>query len=470
MSAEARRLRRDLPFRRLALVLSGGGAMGAYEAGALETLERAGIRPQIVLGVSVGAINAVVWVAHDMRTEPLLRGWRELEPSGIGLRWISLAAGAIGAILVVLATFQLVLVFADMPMLRLIPQIATRVSGIPIGIGSMLAEIAVWLVMAVLGATIAFQSHRIEDAVTRHASAADPERPLRILEQTLIAAAALYVIPALVAVSWPRRAHLMALLVMTLLWIAGRAGRREGWARRLLMHLLPETGGRGLWRGSARRHLMERLIADAPGSPLRPDVNLILSACSVDTGRMHHFVTERDVPAAFRERVAKALGEVFTLQTVDQVLDAAVASSAVPLVFEPAHFNGHDYIDGGVFSNQPLHAVLADGADWLLIVLVSPSGGPPPMSAEPNVLEILSRLPQIANWRDLQSELRQLPEGWSREGDPARVCVVEPTGMLPASLLGIDPSSAERLIQLGADDAWKALAHARWLEPADSPG
>jgi hypothetical protein len=417
----------------------------------------------------VGAVNAVIWVAHDMHTEPLLRGWRELVPSGIGLRWVSLAAGAIGAILVVLASFQLILVFADMPMLRLIPQIATRVSGIPIGVGSMLAEIAVWLLMAVLGATLAFQSHRVEDSLTRRSSHADPERSLRLLEQALIATAALYVIPALVAVSWPRRAHLMALLVMTLLWIAGRAARREGWARRLLMRLLPETRGRGLWGGIARRRLMERLIKDAPGSPIRPDVNLILSACSVDTGRMHHFVTERDVPAAFRERVARALGEVVPMKTVDEVLDAAVASSAVPLVFEPAHFNGHDYVDGGVFSNQPLHAVLADGADSLLIVLVSPSGGPPPMSPEPNVLEILSRLPQIGNWRDLQSELRQLPQGWSREGDPARVCVVEPTGMRPVTLLGIDPASAERLIQLGADDTWKALERAGWLEPAIRP-
>jgi predicted patatin/cPLA2 family phospholipase len=215
---------------------------------------------------------------------------------------------------------------------------------------------------------------------------------------------------------------------------------------------------------------MERLIAGAPGSLLRPDVNLILSACSVDTGRMHHFVTEREVPAAFRERVDRALGEVVPLETVDDVLDAAVASSAVPLVFEPAHFNGHEYLDGGVFSNQPLHAALADGADSLVIVLVSPSGGPPRMSEEPNVLEILSRLPQIANWRDLQSELRQLPAGWSREGDPARVCVVEPSEVLPATLLGVDASGAERLIRLGAEDAWTALERAGWLEPQSDPG
>ncbi len=53
------------------LVLAGGGARGAYEAGALSVLEpeleRAGARPEIVVGSSVGAINA----AHVAATRQL---------------------------------------------------------------------------------------------------------------------------------------------------------------------------------------------------------------------------------------------------------------------------------------------------------------------------------------------------------------------------------------------------------------
>lgn len=48
---------------RLGLVLSGGGARGAYEAGALSVLaphlERRGERPSVLVGTSVGAINVV---------------------------------------------------------------------------------------------------------------------------------------------------------------------------------------------------------------------------------------------------------------------------------------------------------------------------------------------------------------------------------------------------------------------------
>ena len=55
--AGARRLRPDLPFSRPAVVLSGGGALGAYEVGVLRVLEAVGLRPAIVAGVSIGALN-----------------------------------------------------------------------------------------------------------------------------------------------------------------------------------------------------------------------------------------------------------------------------------------------------------------------------------------------------------------------------------------------------------------------------
>jgi NTE family protein len=42
----------------VALVLQGGGALGAYEYGAVSELIRNGIKPKIVTGVSIGAINS----------------------------------------------------------------------------------------------------------------------------------------------------------------------------------------------------------------------------------------------------------------------------------------------------------------------------------------------------------------------------------------------------------------------------
>src|SRR4029453_17698662 len=51
---------------RTAFVLGGGGVLGAVEVGMLEALMEFGIRPDIVVGTSVGALNGAL-VAHDPR-------------------------------------------------------------------------------------------------------------------------------------------------------------------------------------------------------------------------------------------------------------------------------------------------------------------------------------------------------------------------------------------------------------------
>jgi Patatin-like phospholipase len=45
---------RHLPFECVALVLQGGGALGAYQAGVYEALAEANIHPDWVSGVSIG--------------------------------------------------------------------------------------------------------------------------------------------------------------------------------------------------------------------------------------------------------------------------------------------------------------------------------------------------------------------------------------------------------------------------------
>ena len=51
--------------KKLALVLSGGGAKGAYEIGVYKALKRLGKKPDIVTGTSVGALNGVLVVQDD---------------------------------------------------------------------------------------------------------------------------------------------------------------------------------------------------------------------------------------------------------------------------------------------------------------------------------------------------------------------------------------------------------------------
>jgi NTE family protein len=70
--------RADAP---VAFVLGGGGVLGAVEVGMLRALFRAGYRPDLVVGTSVGAVNGVLVAAdpHERVTDRLVRLWASPE-------------------------------------------------------------------------------------------------------------------------------------------------------------------------------------------------------------------------------------------------------------------------------------------------------------------------------------------------------------------------------------------------------
>jgi NTE family protein len=62
------------------LVLQGGGALGAYQAGVYQALHEAGVEPDWVIGISIGAINAslIAGNAPGERLERLREFWRRI--------------------------------------------------------------------------------------------------------------------------------------------------------------------------------------------------------------------------------------------------------------------------------------------------------------------------------------------------------------------------------------------------------
>jgi len=69
----------------IALVLQGGGALGAYQAGVYEELCATGYKPEWIAGVSIGAINAALIAGNppERRSERLSEFWH-LVSSGMG--------------------------------------------------------------------------------------------------------------------------------------------------------------------------------------------------------------------------------------------------------------------------------------------------------------------------------------------------------------------------------------------------
>ena len=71
---------RRLPFECVALVLQGGGALGAYQAGVYEALAEANINPDWVAGVSIGAVNSAIIAGNEPaeRVGKLRAFWQEI--------------------------------------------------------------------------------------------------------------------------------------------------------------------------------------------------------------------------------------------------------------------------------------------------------------------------------------------------------------------------------------------------------
>jgi NTE family protein len=71
------------PFERIALLLQGGGALGSYQAGVYAALDEAGLQPDWVAGISIGAINAALIAgnAPERRIEQLRAFWEHITAS-----------------------------------------------------------------------------------------------------------------------------------------------------------------------------------------------------------------------------------------------------------------------------------------------------------------------------------------------------------------------------------------------------
>ena len=67
-------------YETVALMLQGGGALGAYQAGVFQGLYEAGIEPNWLAGISIGALNTAVIAGNppEKRVERLLQFWETI--------------------------------------------------------------------------------------------------------------------------------------------------------------------------------------------------------------------------------------------------------------------------------------------------------------------------------------------------------------------------------------------------------
>jgi NTE family protein len=80
----------DAPKPTIALILQGGGALGAYHVGALEAMQDAGYAPDWVAGISIGAFNAAIIAGNppERRIDRLNTFWEAISRPDAVFEWV----------------------------------------------------------------------------------------------------------------------------------------------------------------------------------------------------------------------------------------------------------------------------------------------------------------------------------------------------------------------------------------------
>jgi NTE family protein len=91
---EEKSTRRSLPFDGVALVLQGGGALGAYQAGVFQAICEANIEVSWVCGTSIGAVNGALIVGNppERRVKRLREFWETIttpQVNFLNIPWFS---------------------------------------------------------------------------------------------------------------------------------------------------------------------------------------------------------------------------------------------------------------------------------------------------------------------------------------------------------------------------------------------
>jgi NTE family protein len=83
------------PFERIALILQGGGALGAYQAGVYQALAEAHLHPDWVAGISIGAINAALIAGNPpkKRIDRLRAFWETVSAPPFGMPFLAALEG-----------------------------------------------------------------------------------------------------------------------------------------------------------------------------------------------------------------------------------------------------------------------------------------------------------------------------------------------------------------------------------------
>ena len=371
-SEGAREVWKNFPGR-IALALSGGGTRGAYQAGALLAFQDAELPTHIIAATSIGSINAAGYAGNSDtlvgNAEAVVNHWLGVTPTLVGIEWtryawmlgglIAFWAGVGNLIYTVMASEGYALALHH-------PRRTWALLGLAGLVMLLLYDHLPYI--AYIARNIlegkAFKIQRRRAVYSILGNAIVVVFLVALLDETEF-------VPRFRALLrlYPAYAAGIAILVVALL-LTRRYWRMT--ASGIMHRLLRLPLRPGLFPNYERaRFVRERLSEEKlRASP----IHVIFSATDLQTGDPVFFSnTPKEKLAAERGADAEFVRSL-VVETPDLV-GAVVASSALPLAFEPMLLGGRLYADGGLCANQPLRPAVRLGADVVFLIMMDSLAG-----------------------------------------------------------------------------------------------
>jgi predicted acylesterase/phospholipase RssA len=353
---------------RIAVALSGGGARGAYEAGVLLAFQDARVPTHILTATSVGSINAAGYAAHSDtlvgNAEPVIEAWLGTTPTALGIEWTRYA-WVLGGLIAASAGFG-----------NLLGEALTR-RGVSLNLPRPLIT---WFSLGIAGIMVMLFYDRMsyvgfvcQRCLQRNSWSIDKKKAAVSLLANVVVWG--FLTGVLYSVHFVSR--FLALLDNYPVRAAALGGAlvvvisTQRWWRlalsNVLHHVLRLPLRPGLFPNFERGNfLRQRFSPDQlRASPMR----VIFTVTDLESGTPHFF---SNTPPALLAADPGADGEFVNgyITLAEDPISAVVASSALPLAFEPMRIGGHLYSDGGLTANQPMRPAMRLGADVVFLVMM----------------------------------------------------------------------------------------------------
>lgn len=358
---------------RVGVVLSGGGARGAYEAGVLMAFQDARVPTNIIAATSVGSINAASYAAHSEglvgKAEPLVQAWLELTPATLGIDWsryIFLLAGLVAASAGIGNFIWLwmqqhgIFLHAHHPKFT---WLALGVAGISILLFSDKLSYVGYVIMKFVRGR-AWEPDWRKTWVSIGANVLVWGFLILFLGFTYIH------LPLEDNAAFELKTHVPMLVAVIVL--LGLYRLLQDPLSKLSHRFLRMPLRTGLFPNFDRIKFLRSRI---PQETLRSSaIRVIMTATDIQRGSARFF-SNAPVEALLAD---PGVNEEFVRREVEQPQDlvlAAVASSSYTFAYEAVTMEGRLWTDGGIMTNQPVLPALRLGADVLFLVLIAPLEG-----------------------------------------------------------------------------------------------